>query len=277
MFVLRNRHQIIFQNLVKHFGVTCPAAPAANYSLNTFWNQLSVSTLIRSPALYPSLTPVRCSSNQSQSQTQAQTQSPPLSAADEAKEKEEREKSRQSQVKATRISLMALGTLFLGFGGFAVSEWGPPRRDENGQPVPDKFSELPTMKQYLLRTWSTLWNWKTSLEEPVREKLLPDPLTAPYIQPPYTLIIEMNGILTHPEWSYKTGWRFKKRPFVEYLLQQCGPPLFELVIFTQDPAFTAHPLLDSLDPNGMIMYRLYRDSTVSIASVPTSGLSNPFL
>lgn len=264
MFVIRNRQQFLFHHLVKHFGVTCPAA---NYSLNTIWNQLSVSTHIRSPALCPSLISIRCcSSNQTQS-----SQSPPLSPADEAKEKEEREKSRQNQIKATRISLMALGTLFLGFGGFAVSEWGPPRRDENGQPVPDKFSDLPTVKQYLKRTWSTLWNWKQSLEEPVREKLLPDPLTAPYIQPPYTLIIEMNGILTHPEWSYKTGWRFKKRPFVEYLLQQCGPPLFELVIFTQDPAFTAHPLLDSLDPNGMIMYRLYRDSTVSIASAPTTA------
>lgn len=182
----------------------------------------------------------------------------------EEKEREEKEKSRQSQIKATKYSLLALGTMIAGFTGFAVSEWGPPRRNENGEPVADEFSGYPVVKQYILRSWDSLWNWKTVLEEPARELLLPDVLKSPYVQPPYTLIIEMTGILTHPEWSYKMGWRFKKRPFVDYLLQQCGPPMFELVIFTQDPGFTAHPLLDSLDPNGLIMYRLYRDSTVSM-------------
>lgn len=181
----------------------------------------------------------------------------------EEKEREDKEKSRQSQVKATKYSLLALGTMVAGFTAFAISEWGPPHRDEQGNPVTDQFSQYPVMKQYILRAWDALWNWKQVLEEPTRDLLLPDPLQSPYIQPPYTLIIEMNGILTHPEWSYKMGWRFKKRPFVDYLLQQCGPPLFELVIFTQDPGFTAHPLLDSLDPSGLIMYRLYRDSTVS--------------
>ena len=188
---------------------------------------------------------------------------------------EEKEKSRQNQVKATKYSVIALGTLLAGFTAFAVSEWGPPRRDEHGQAVPDKFSQHALVLQYLLRTWDALWNWKQVLEEPVRELLLPDPLQAPYVQPPYTLIIEMNGILTHPEWSYRMGWRFKKRPFVEYLLQQCGPPLFEVVIFTQDPGFTAHPLLDSLDPNGLIMYRLYRDSTVRRVCCSICSIRSP--
>lgn len=182
----------------------------------------------------------------------------------EEKEKEEKEKSRQSQINATKYSLLALGTMIASFTGYAITEWGPPRRDENGETITDEFSKHPVVKQYILRSWDNLWNWKTVLEEPARDLLLPDVLKSPYVQPPYTLIIEMNGILTHPEWSYKMGWRFKKRPFVDYLLQQCGPPMFELVIFTQDPGFTAHPLLDSLDPNGLIMYRLYRDSTVSI-------------
>lgn len=184
-------------------------------------------------------------------------------AAAEDAEAKDKEKRQQSQIKATRYSLLALGTMLAGFTAFGISEYGPPRKDEHGNPIPDKFSHHSIVKQYILRTWDAMWNWKQTLEEPVRELLLPDPLQAPYIQPPYTLIIEMNGVLTHPEWTYKTGWRFKKRPFVDYLLHQCGPPLFEVVIFTQDPGFTAHPLLDSLDPNGLIMYRLYRDSTVS--------------
>ena len=34
--------------------------------------------------------------------------------------------------------------------------------------------------------------------------------------------------------QYSTGWRFKKRPGIEYFLQQVGPPLFEVVIYSQE-------------------------------------------
>ena len=37
--------------------------------------------------------------------------------------------------------------------------------------------------------------------EPSAEKLLPDPLTEPYYQPPYTLVLEMTNVLVHPEWT----------------------------------------------------------------------------
>ena len=36
-----------------------------------------------------------------------------------------------------------------------------------------------------------------------------------------------------------TGWRFKKRPAVEYFLQQIGPPLFEIVIYTHEQGFVS--------------------------------------
>ena len=34
--------------------------------------------------------------------------------------------------------------------------------------------------------------------------------------------------------QYSTGWRFKKRPGIDYFLQQVGPPLFEVVIYSQE-------------------------------------------
>ncbi|KAM7289717.1 putative mitochondrial import inner membrane translocase subunit TIM50 [Ixodes scapularis] len=61
--------------------------------------------------------------------------------------------------------------------------------------------------------------------------------------------------------QYQTGWRFKKRPGVNLFLQQVGPPLFEVVVYTSEQGFTAYPILDSLDPQGFIMYRLFRDAT----------------
>ncbi|NXW72218.1 TIM50 translocase, partial [Hirundo rustica] len=69
--------------------------------------------------------------------------------------------------------------------------------------------------------------------EPTSPKLLPDPLREPYYQPPYTLVIELTGVLLHPEWSLVTGWRFKKRPGIEHLLQQLAP-LYEIVVFTSE-------------------------------------------
>lgn len=96
---------------------------------------------------------------------------------------------------------------------------------------------------------------------PSRKQLLPDPLQPPYYQPPYTLVIEITGVLIHPEWTYETGWRFKKRAGVDYFFSKVCPPLFEVVIFTSEGGMNADPLVNNLDPHGAVMYRLYRDST----------------
>jgi hypothetical protein len=39
------------------------------------------------------------------------------------------------------------------------------------------------------------------IKDPSRDKLLPDPLKEPYYQPPYTLVLEMTGVLVHPDWT----------------------------------------------------------------------------
>ncbi|KAK6487677.1 mitochondrial import inner membrane translocase subunit TIM50-like isoform X1 [Huso huso] len=57
-----------------------------------------------------------------------------------------------------------------------------------------------------------------------------------------------------------TGWRFKKKPGIEYLFQQLAP-LYEIVIFTAETGMTAFPLIDSIDPHGFVMYQLFRDAT----------------
>lgn len=41
--------------------------------------------------------------------------------------------------------------------------------------------------------------------EPTSPCLLPDPLKEPYYQPPYTLVLELTGVLLHPEWSVCPG------------------------------------------------------------------------
>ncbi|GAA57102.1 mitochondrial import inner membrane translocase subunit TIM50 [Clonorchis sinensis] len=100
-----------------------------------------------------------------------------------------------------------------------------------------------------------------SIKDPISEKLLPDPVQPPYYQPPYTLVLELNGILVHPDWKFRTGWRFKKRPALELFLQQLSP-YYEVVAFTNESAMTGGPVLMQLDPQGQyIHYRLFREAT----------------
>lgn len=111
------------------------------------------------------------------------------------------------------------------------------------------------------------------IQEPSREKLLPDTLKPPYIQPPYTLVLEMKDVLVHPDWTYQTGWRFKKRPGVDKFLEELARN-FEIVVFTADQGMTVFPILDALDPNGYIMYRLVRDATHFVDGHHVKNLDN---
>ncbi|XP_026325956.1 mitochondrial import inner membrane translocase subunit TIM50-C isoform X2 [Hyposmocoma kahamanoa] len=157
-------------------------------------------------------------------------------------------------------------------GGCMVMEMGAPRRDENGAIIEDEFSPMPIVLQYLRRTWKELTFYEKMIKEPSREKLLPDPLPAPY-QPTYTLVLEFTDILVHPDWSYQTGWRFKKRPGVDQFLQQVANSDYEVVIFTSENAFMIWPVIDKLDPeNKFIAYRLFRDSTHFIDGVHVKNL-----
>ena len=85
---------------------------------------------------------------------------------------------------------------------------GSPQIDENGQLMVDEFSSLPTAKQYLMRTLKECKNMNKMIQEPAREQLLPDPLKEPYIQPPYTLVLELRDVLVHPEWTVRILYNF---------------------------------------------------------------------
>lgn len=173
----------------------------------------------------------------------------------------EKKKSDDFSKRAMKYTFVAFGAMFTGIAGFLIVEWGKPPLDEHGKQIEDEYSHMPSWKAHLYRACREIVNYNKMIQEPSREKLLPDPLTEPYYQPPFTLVLEMTGVLVHPDWTYQTGWRFKKRPGVNFFLQQVGPPLFEVVIYTSEQGFTAYPILDTLDPQGYIMYRLFRDAT----------------
>ncbi|XP_036392813.1 mitochondrial import inner membrane translocase subunit TIM50 [Megalops cyprinoides] len=172
----------------------------------------------------------------------------------------EDKKQKENTAYAKKMVLRLAGVMGLGSAVGIVYIFGSNSVDEQGNKIPDEFDNDVPVIQQLKRTFKYFQDYRQMIIEPTSPKLLPDPLKEPYYQPPYTLVLELTDVLLHPEWSLATGWRFKKRPGIDYLFQQLAP-LYEIVIFTAETGMTAYPLIDSIDPQGFVMYRLFRDAT----------------
>ncbi|XP_028818865.1 mitochondrial import inner membrane translocase subunit TIM50 [Denticeps clupeoides] len=198
-----------------------------------------------------------------QQQQKAQGQ-PPSEEEEDAHQKHEDQgedkKQKENTAYAKKVALRLAGIMGLGGAFGVVYIFGSNSVDEQGNKIPDEFdSDVPVIQQFK-RTFKYFKDYRQMIIEPTSPKLLPDPVKEPYYQPPYTLVLELTDVLLHPEWSLATGWRFKKRPGIDYLFQQLAP-LYEIVIFTAETGMTAYPLIDNIDPQGFVMYRLFRDAT----------------
>jgi import inner membrane translocase subunit TIM50 len=174
-----------------------------------------------------------------------------------------------------KISYWVTGVLM---GGVFIANgvlFSLPDKDESGNDVIDEYSSLPFPEQYLKRLKNKIFVTKKSIEEPFSDRLLPDPLEEPYIQPKYTICIELTGLLVHSTWSHKYGWRFQKRPGIDMFMHQIGYPNFELVVYTIENGMTFFPIIDGLDPqNQFINYRLFRDATRFVNGHPTKDVNS---
>ncbi len=94
--------------------------------------------------------------------------------------------------------------------------------------------------------------------EPAFPKLLPN--TDPMWERPYTLVLSLEDMLVHSEWSREHGWRMAKRPGVDYFLRYLSQ-YYELVIFTSIPSMIAQPIIQKLDPYRIVMWPLFREAT----------------
>jgi import inner membrane translocase subunit TIM50 len=95
--------------------------------------------------------------------------------------------------------------------------------------------------------------------EPAFRKLLPDP--DPLFERPYTLVLSMEDMLIHSEWTREHGWRMAKRPGVDYFLRYLSQ-YYELVIFTSQPSALADPVIRKLDPYHIVTWPLFREATL---------------
>lgn len=94
--------------------------------------------------------------------------------------------------------------------------------------------------------------------EPTFTKLLPDP--DPMFARPYTLVISLEDLLIHSEWSREHGWRLAKRPGMDYFLRYLSN-YYELVLWTSQPFNLVEGVLSKLDPYHIITWPLFREAT----------------
>ena len=148
-------------------------------------------------------------------------------------EKRDREAKAAWEVRMLKYTGYFLSIWLVSTIGYIILVWGAPPIDQEGNVTQDQYSNLPTWQQYIRRSYRGVIDYWQTIKDPTSDKLLPEPLPAPY-QPKYTLVIEMSGILLNPEWAYNTGWRYKKRPGLDHFLKEVGYPVYEVVIYTKE-------------------------------------------
>lgn len=116
-------------------------------------------------------------------------------------------------------------------------------------------------------------------EEPVFDKLLPDPLPAEF-QAPYTLVLGLEDLLIHTEWDKTHGWRSAKRPGLDYFLGYLSM-YYELVVFSDSPSHLVIPIAEKMGRYpGFITQFLsreatrYKDGKYIKVCIPSSRITN---
>lgn len=94
--------------------------------------------------------------------------------------------------------------------------------------------------------------------EPASEKLLPD--LHPAEQHVFTLVLDLNETIIYSDWKRDRGWRTFKRPGVDDFLQHVGR-FYEIVVYSDQLSMYVDPVVERLDTNHFIRYRLSRSAT----------------
>ncbi|KAJ2016209.1 mitochondrial inner membrane protein required for protein import [Coemansia sp. RSA 922] len=126
--------------------------------------------------------------------------------------------------------------------------------DEAGKGMKDD-PEQNALQQLWHRAFKRTQGAFSFLSEPATEKLLSDPNE--YTMP-YTLVLNLDDMLIHMDWTKEHGWRIAKRPGLDHFLAYMAS-MFELVIFSTQPSHSGMLVMERLDPMEYAPFRLYKD------------------
>jgi len=146
------------------------------------------------------------------------------------------------------FGLSIVGTIYLG------RNWETPEEESNHPDAPSGWG----FGLFYNRASARIGDMLDYYNEPAFPKLLPK--SDPTIDPPYTLVLSLEDLLVHSEWSREHGWRMAKRPGVDYFLRYLSQ-YYELAIFTSVPFMIGDPIIRKLDPYRIIRWPLFREAT----------------
>lgn len=156
--------------------------------------------------------------------------------------------------KLTKYFYISLGLGTVLYGLYMGREWDQEEL-ETYTNIPNGWTPGLVYQRAMARWGSTVSYYK----DPVLPKVLPDAALMDPNMPPYTLVIGLEDVLVHSEWSREHGWRIAKRPGLDYFIRYLSP-YYELVVFSNQPQFTADQVHRKIDPFQMA-FPLNRDAT----------------
>ena len=168
----------------------------------------------------------------------------------------ERRKGRLARIAfAGLVVFFATGAVYMG------RNWSSEEEESRHADAPSGWGLMP----FVRRVQARLLDKRSRYTEPAFTRLLPD--LDPAVARPFTLVLSLEDLLVHSEWSREHGWRMAKRPGVDYFLRYLQQ-YYELVIFTTTPMVMAEPVIRKLDPYRIIMWPLFREATKYVDGTP---------
>ncbi|SAM78373.1 related to TIM50-mitochondrial inner membrane import translocase subunit [Ustilago bromivora] len=165
-------------------------------------------------------------------------------------------RSMSSIERRRQTTVRLLSALILGGSTLTLCNLGRPWDNELES---TRFASQPGSDSFLGRIKLRLGAMYEDFNKPVFDQLLPDPLPFPYSRP-FTMVLDLDDLLVHSEWSREHGWRTAKRPGLDYFIGYLSQ-FYEIVLFTTQPFFTAGPIIEKLDPDRrFITYTLFKES-----------------
>lgn len=111
-----------------------------------------------------------------------------------------------------------------------------------------------------LRARTDLEKQVRAFRDPTCDRLLPDLRPEMKAMGIKTLVLDLNDVLVSKQWTRKKGWSLYKRPGAQDFLMEMGQ-YYEVVVYTDEPATYANPVISKLDTQQVVPYRLYRPET----------------
>ncbi|CCD25108.1 protein translocase subunit TIM50 NDAI_0E02910 [Naumovozyma dairenensis CBS 421] len=190
-----------------------------------------------------------------------------------APKRERRKRARKSSTDLKRekyanwFYIFSFGAL-AGTGLYMTRDWEDSESEDVKKDIANGYTPGLMFQRFRARFNSMF----TYFQEPPFPDLLPPPPPAPY-QRPLTLVLTLEDLLVHSEWSQKYGWRTAKRPGVDYFLGYLSQ-YYEIVLFSSNYMMYGEKIAEKLDPlHAFISYSLFKEHCVYKDGVHIKDLS----